>query len=68
MLSSEVNIEEEEVLESNACCCFRDGKSSTVEFCVAVAQMAVEQVSSHESNRMLKDRIWICCEEENIDI
>lgn len=53
MLSSEVNNEEDEVLESNACCCFREGRSSTVELWVAVAQLAEEQVCSHESNRML---------------
>lgn len=54
MLSSEVRVEEEEVLESDACCCFLDGCSEMVELWVAVAQLlAEEHVSNNHRNLMI---------------
>lgn len=52
MLSSEVRVEEEEVLESDACC-FLDGWSEMVELWVAVAQLEEEHVSNNHRNLMI---------------
>lgn len=53
MLSSDVRVEEEEVLESDACGCLFDGWSEMVELWVAVAQLAEEHVSNNHGNLMI---------------